>query len=123
VFIEISDRIALYDPQKQRFFTWMFNIAHRRSLAKKDEVRQPDVLPQDAQKSGSDVPATTPMAGFAQTINLLSAGSRTLLELWYYRGQTPEQIAGTLNISPDTIRDRVKVALLEFKGIMHKDGY
>jgi RNA polymerase sigma factor (sigma-70 family) len=122
VFVNIWKKIATYDPDKGRLFTWMLNIARNAAI---DKLRsRPYQNSLKNQSLGENVntigekQVVNPVVndiGLKKVINRLKDDHRELIDLSYFQGFTHEEISKLLNIPLGTVKTRIRSALTQLR--------
>ncbi len=116
VFIKVWKNIDKYDPGKARLYTWMNNIARNASI---DFLRT--TYAQDKNKT-SDMAGVTEHymqkreAAFdtitmSQLMNRLEAKYKTLIDLYFRKGYTHEEISKLIDVPLGTVKTRIRKAI------------
>lgn len=119
-FIYAWFKISEYNSSQGKLFTWMLNIARRLSIEKVRAVRPANELEKDV-KSNVDRKANMVHAeslnntGLKKALQQLTAFHRSLIELAYFKGNSPEQIAATHAVSLATVKAEIKTALIQLR--------
>jgi len=123
-FIIFWRSIEDYDPGKGKIFTWMLHITRVTAINETKLPLNKQVLTQD-QKSGTDgLPYSTEPAidncGLKTIINKLENEQKNLVNLYYYKGLTIDEIAATLSIPEGMVKTKMKTALSELGTLLCK---
>lgn len=121
-FWRVWQRAGDYDPSLADVATWLLLICRQRAAERlRAAKRQLDRMledttglpPADAAHSGG-----TPGAGqrrIAAALASVPADQRTVLELAFFRGMGPADVAGVTKQSPETARTRLRVAMRKLR--------
>lgn len=124
VFIVIWCTIDKYEPAKGNLFTWMLQIARNTAINEINSSNYQKALKQASITGEEALPSLTEPGidnfGFKKVTDNLEEEHKTLMELYYYKGFTIEQIAETLSITEDTVKTRIRTALSELRNLLCK---
>jgi RNA polymerase sigma-70 factor (ECF subfamily) len=129
VFLSIWRRGQSYSPDKGRFTTWLFSIAHNRTI---DELRR---RRRDRNRGSEDIddhldiisneisPAESAVAQdeYAQVrvaLGTLPHEQRQVVELSYFKGLTQAEIAERTGQPLGTVKTRMRLALKKLRDAM-----
>lgn len=121
VFVNIWNKIELYDMTKGRLFTWMLNIARNASIDKVrsrgyQESMKNQSLPEDNDiNTGGGVGPKVDDVGLKKVIMKLKEEHRVLIDLSYFQGFTHEEISRALSIPLGTVKTRIRSALIQLR--------
>jgi RNA polymerase sigma factor (sigma-70 family) len=122
VFINIWNKIGLYDASKGRLFTWMMNIARNAAIDKLRSRSYQDGLKNRAIPENVDIniPGATTVQhtddiGLRKVLARLKEEHRILIELSYFQGYTHEEISKRLDIPLGTVKTRIRSALTHLR--------
>ncbi len=122
VFIKAWQKIEQYNPEKGRFYTWLFRIARNTSLnhlrAKKPENQTGDFSVYDSVLKGGRLNVDT--LDLTQKISKLDKKYQEVLELVYLNGFTHQQAHKILGLPIGTIKTRLRKAI-QALGKIYKD--
>jgi len=118
VFVHIWRKMESYDPSKGRLFTWMLNIARNASVdvLRADSYqnsRKNEPVPDNGNRSGPGLDVG--QVGLKQILERLKKEHRVLIELAYFKGYTPEEIADIENIPLETVKAGIRNALVQLR--------
>ncbi len=121
-FITIWNSIESYDPEKGKLFTWMLQIARSTAISEtKFQLNREDV----EQDAGSRVDGVALSAkleiencGLKPVVNQLGHEQKNLVNLYYYKGLTIEEIAAAVAIPEGVVKTKVNMALSELGGLI-----
>lgn len=122
VFIQVWRQIGDYDPAKERLFTWVLKMARQEAIneTKAGPYRQ----------NMHDLPATraemlqlighseSDDCGLRKLICKMKDEQMMLIDLCYFKNYGEDQIAYALNIPPETVKKRIRVALVELRTML-----
>lgn len=126
VFLSIWRRGASYSPDKGKFTTWLFSIAHNRTI---DELRRRrrdlnrgnddveehlDIIAADISPDDSAV-AQSEYAMVREAMKALPPEQRQVVELAYFRGLTQAEIAEKMGQPLGTVKTRMRLALKKLR--------
>lgn len=125
-FISIWKKFDSYDNTKGRLYTWMLAITRNLCI---DTIRSKDYrnnqkkkLPPEENEDiiyglGAAVvmPDTMNHIGLQKAVEKLKPQHRELINLAYFRGYTQAEIAGMEGVPKNTIKTRIRKALLELR--------
>lgn len=120
VFIKIWRQIDSYDPARGRLYTWMFTIArtaaidHVRSKSWQNSLRN-SALTEGSHQLADNNKLPSEELGLRKIVHTLKEEHRTVLELSYFQGYTQEEIAQLVNVPLNTIKSRLRAAILQLK--------
>jgi DNA-directed RNA polymerase specialized sigma24 family protein len=99
-FLNISTYIQQYDSTKCRLFTWMLQTTRETALKKLKELNL-SVAAEDEKKE----------TVIGKMSEKLDKEQQELIQLSYFKGFTTGDLASRLNISEDTVKTKLKLAL------------
>jgi RNA polymerase sigma-70 factor (ECF subfamily) len=126
VFMSIWRRGGSYSSEKGKFTTWLFSIAHNRTI---DELRRRrrdtnhrndnledhlEIVSEDISPDDSAV-AQSEYALVREALRVLPAEQRAVVELSYYKGLTQAEIAEKLGQPLGTVKTRMRLALKKLR--------
>jgi len=122
-FWRVWRRAGSYDPMLPDVATWLLMICRQRATERlRARKRSYDRLLDDT--TGLGMADTAPSAdGEADIISLLASiptDQRTVLELAYFRGMGPAEVAGVTKQSHETARTRLRVAMRKLRDAMNE---
>jgi len=115
-FWRVWRRAPEYDPATTDVGTWLLLLCRQRCAERLRARKRPlDRLLDDTTGLGTDAAAASAAAGGAERIRAalasVPADQRTVLELAFFRGLAPADVAGATKQSPETARTRLRVAM------------
>ena len=113
-FIYTWFKISEYNSSQGKLFTWMLNIARRLSIEKARAARPANELEKD-KKANMVQAESLNNTGLKKALQQLTAFHRSLIELAYFKGNSPEQIAATQAVSLATVKAEIKTALIQLR--------
>lgn len=127
VFLKIWTRIASYDSQKGKLFTWMLNIARNAAI---DKIRSAEITKQRKTKDISDFVSTVESneivsqfndgIGLQNVLQQLPHEQQVIIEYLYFKGYTQSELAEEKNIPLGTVKTRLRMAMQTLQSIAHK---
>ncbi len=127
VFLKIWTRIASYDSQKGKLFTWMLNIARNAAI---DKIRSAEITKQKKTKgisgfvstveSNENVSQTNDGIGLQNVLKQLPPEQQVIIEYLYFKGYTQSELAEEKNIPLGTVKTRLRMAMQTLQSIAHK---
>jgi RNA polymerase sigma factor (sigma-70 family) len=120
VFINTWRKIESYDPLRGRLFTWMLNTGRNASIdmlkSKGYTNNQKNQGITDSVYGSNQVSQTSiDNTGLAKSLGKLKPEQRILIELAYLKGYTHEEIAQIEDIPLETLKTRIRNALLQLR--------
>lgn len=126
VFLSVWRRVSSYKAGKGKFTTWLFSIAHNRTI---DELRRrrrerysdtPSIddhteLPSDVTPPPDAVVARSEAEMVKQALGTLPPEQRAVIELSYFSGFTQVEIAERTGQPLGTVKTRMRLALKKLK--------
>jgi len=118
--VKIWNKSDSYDPQKAKFFTWIYQITRNTAL---DKLRQRENnFSQKIQMEKSNVSLLEESFSgehidIQKHISQLDQKYQEVIELLYFKGFTQSQASELLNIPLGTVKSRLKIGLRELKKI------
>jgi RNA polymerase sigma-70 factor (ECF subfamily) len=126
VFLSIWRRSASYSVDKGKFTTWLFSIAHNRTI---DELRR---RRRNLNRDGEDIQehldiesseispdesavAQSEYAMVREALRVLPPEQRQVIELAYFRGLTQAEIAERMGQPLGTVKTRMRLALRKLR--------
>ncbi|MBI3654688.1 MAG: sigma-70 family RNA polymerase sigma factor [Acidobacteria bacterium] len=129
VFKQVWRQAALYDAKQTTPLAWILALARTRALdcrrSASVEPRQASPFLQEPLRSvaASEVEATAFLAQqqhLARTaLAALPVIQRQVVELSYYSGLSPHEIAIRLNLSPDTVIKLLRLAMMKLREFLN----
>ncbi len=134
VFLRVWRRAQSYTPTKGKFTTWLFRIAHNRTI---DELRK---RRRDRNRHSSDIAehydlesneispseAVVSNSEYAQVraaIHMLPPPQRRVVELSYFKGYTQTEIAAKTGQPLGTVKTRMRLALIKLRKALAEEIY
>jgi RNA polymerase sigma factor (sigma-70 family) len=125
VFINIWQKIELYDPSKGRLFTWMLNVTRNASIDtlrsktyRNGQKNQPMGNQGEAFLLRQVTRVNIDMIGFRKVLEQLPEEQQLLIELAYFRGYTHKEIADMEKIPLGTVKSRIRKALIQLRELL-----
>jgi RNA polymerase sigma factor (sigma-70 family) len=125
VFMNIWNKIGIYDPGKGTLFTWMLNIARNASIDKlrsksyqNDQKNQPLPRRLDLNAELEIINPDFDNIGLNKLIGRLNEDQRMLIELVYFKGYTHEEVSVMKSIPLGTVKTRVRNALIQLRSYL-----
>lgn len=126
VFLSIWRRGGSYSPDKGKFTTWLFSIAHNRTIdelrrRKRDRNRDNDDVEEHLDIISADISpddsavAQSEYSRVRGALALLPPEQRTVVELAYFRGLTQAEIAVMTGQPLGTVKTRMRLALKKLR--------
>lgn len=109
VFVSAWKNIQTYDPTRDRLFTWLLQQARNTSI----EMLRLQRAGNNGGPATNGVTATS--KGIHNIIEKLSPEDHAVFELAYFKGYTPEEIAVLKTISTDSVKTRIRNALIQIR--------
>lgn len=118
IFMKIWDKIALYDENRGRLFTWMLNLTRNAAIDKvrskeikrsaKTDRMEYSVHTVDAQNN-TEIPVDG--IGVKELITALEPEQQFVLQKLYFEGYTHSEVAEEYDIPLGTVKSRLRSAL------------
>jgi RNA polymerase sigma-70 factor, ECF subfamily len=126
VFMSVWRRGASYTSKKGKFTTWLFSIAHNRTIdelrkRRRDRSRENDDIEDHYDLKSSDIsPADAAVASseFAKVkaaMEKLPEEQKSVVELSYFKGLTQTEIATKTGQPLGTVKTRMRLALKKLR--------
>lgn len=126
VFLSVWRRVSSYKAGRGRFTTWLFSIAHNRTI---DELRRrrreryrenPTLedhvdLPSDSAPPPEEVVARSEGAMVREALGTLPLEQRAVIEMSYFGGLTQVEIAQRTGQPLGTVKTRMRLALKKLR--------
>ncbi len=123
-FIIIWRSIEDYDPGKGKIFTWMLHITRVTAI---NEIKLPfnkQVSVQEQKFEADSLSLSTEPqfdnCGLKKIINKLENEQKNLVNLYYYKGLTIDEIAAKVSIPEGMVKTKMKTALSELGTLLCK---
>ena len=126
VFLSVWRRGSSYSQKKGKFTTWLFSIAHNRTIdelrkRRRDLNRQNDDIDDHLNIESTEI--SPPDAAVAQSeyakirraLDVLPGEQRKVVELSYYKGLTQAEIAALTGQPLGTVKTRMRLALKKLR--------
>jgi RNA polymerase sigma-70 factor (ECF subfamily) len=116
-FVKIWMNIDSYDPSKGRLFTWMLNVVRHTAIdhlrsRKRDPLHQPlEDSVGDLDRHYAQYNESVDAIGLETLLALLPFEHQLLIDFFYFRGYTQEQVAQTFQIPVGTVKTRLRNAI------------
>lgn len=118
-FWRVWRRAGDYDPAVPDVATWILMMCRQRATERlRSKKRSYDRLLEDTAGLGSGEPAGSAQGdtdGTAASLAAIPADQRTVLELAFFRGMAPAEVAAVTKQSPETARTRLRVAMRKLR--------
>jgi len=129
VFMSVWRRGASYTSKKGKFTTWLFSIAHNRTIdelrkRRRDRSRENDDIDDHLNIQSGDIsPADTAIAQseYAQiraAMDELPEEQKNVIELSYFKGLTQTEIASKTGQPLGTVKTRMRLALKKLRSAL-----
>tara|TARA_Y100001936_G_C16085753_1_gene681613 strand:+ start:1384 stop:1968 length:585 start_codon:yes stop_codon:yes gene_type:complete len=129
VFMSLWRRGASYTSKKGKFTTWLFSIAHNRTIdelrkRRRDRSRENDDIDDHLNIQSGDIsPADTAIAQseYAQiraAMDELPEEQKNVIELSYFKGLTQTEIASKTGQPLGTVKTRMRLALKKLRSAL-----
>ena len=126
VFMSVWRRGATYTARKGKFTTWLFSIAHNRTIdelrkRRRDRSRTNDDIDDHLNLESSDVSpadATVAQSEYAKiraVMENLPEAQKNVVELSYFKGLTQTEIAAQTDQPLGTVKTRMRLALKKLR--------
>jgi RNA polymerase sigma-70 factor (ECF subfamily) len=126
VFMSVWRRGATYVSKKGKFTTWLFSIAHNRTIddlrkRRRDRSRNNDDIDDHLNLESSDVSpadATVAQSEYAKiraAMEKLPDEQKNVVELSYFKGLTQTEIADKTGQPLGTVKTRMRLALKKLR--------
>lgn len=134
VFVRVWRRAQTYTPSKGKFTTWLFRIAHNRTIDELRKIRRdksrnsddiadhydlesPSISPPDAAVANSEYEQVR------VALSVLPAAQRQVVELSYFKGYTQSEIAEETGQPLGTVKTRMRLALKKLRKALQEEIY
>ncbi|HUR91795.1 MAG TPA: sigma-70 family RNA polymerase sigma factor [Gemmatimonadaceae bacterium] len=125
-FWRVWRRAADYDPAVPDVETWLLMICRQRATERlRVKKRSHDRLLEDTTGLASGEPGgstSRETGGTAASLASIPADQRTVLELAFFRGMAPADVATVTKQSPETARTRLRVAMRKLRDALAEPG-
>ena len=117
-FITVWDKASQYNPEKGRFYTWVYRIAKNKvlnSLRKSDPLIQTDdfsVYNKKEDEANSIDPEFLELKG---ALTKLETHHRNAIELVYFKGLTHREAHQIMDVPLGTFKSYVRQALMQLR--------
>jgi RNA polymerase sigma-70 factor (ECF subfamily) len=126
VFLSVWRRVSSYKAGRGRFTTWLFSIAHNRTIdelrrRRREKYRENPPLedhvevPSEAAPPPEEVVARSEGAMVREALGTLPAEQRAVIELSYFGGLTQAEIADRTGQPLGTVKTRMRLALKKLR--------
>lgn len=134
VFLRVWNRASSYAPDKGKFTTWLFRIAHNRAVdelrkRKRDKSRHADDIADHYDLESSDISppeaavAKSEYASVRKALSTLPDPQRQVVELSYFKGLTQSEIADQTGQPLGTVKTRMRLALRKLHTALESEIY
>lgn len=121
-FMKVKSCIHLYEPEKSRLVTWSKTIARnlavdhlRLKSSRNSKLNQPLEFSEEELGQNYICNYNTDQIGIRQLIKVLSAEQIEIIDLYYYKGFTHEEVAQAMNIPLGTIKTRIRTSIQKLR--------
>ncbi len=134
VFLRVWRRGHTYMPDKGKFTTWLFRIAHNRTIdelrrIRRDKSRYSDDITERYDLESDDI--SPPDAAVANSeyeqvraaLEVLPEPQREVVFLSYFKGMTQTQIAESTGQPLGTVKTRMRLALKKLRTALEDEIY
>jgi len=130
VFVNVWNRSDQYNASKERFFTWLLNIARNAAI---DRLRSKHFknskrnVPLSIYKDIATIPTDDrfdnfDVSGIEKILERLNPDMRKILMMCYFNGLTQREVAQSLNVPLGTIKSRIRNSMLILRdGLTEKE--
>ena len=126
VFMSVWRRGASYTSKKGKFTTWLFSIAHNRTIdelrkRRRDRSRENDDIEDHYDLKSSDISpadaavAQSEYAKVKAAMDKLPEEQKSVVELSYFKGLTQTEIATKTGQPLGTVKTRMRLALKKLR--------
>ncbi|MDA1280381.1 MAG: sigma-70 family RNA polymerase sigma factor [Chloroflexi bacterium] len=126
VFLSVWRRGATYTSKKGKFTTWLFSIAHNRTIdelrkRRRDRSRSNDDIDDHLNLESGDISpadATVAQSEYARIRTILEAlpeEQKNVVELSYFKGLTQTEIAEKTGQPLGTVKTKMRLALKKLR--------
>ena len=134
VFLRVWRRATSYTPTKGKFTTWLFRIAHNRTIDELRKMRRDKSRYSDNIEDHYDLESPTispPDAAVANSeyeqvrlaLDVLPPPQREVVELSYFKGFTQSEIARKTGQPLGTVKTRMRLALRKLRKALQDEIY
>ena len=134
VFLRVWNRANSYAPEKAKFTTWLFRIAHNRAIDEmrkkgRDKNRNADDIADHYDLESSDISpsefavANSEYASVRKALAKLPDPQRQVVELSYFKGMTQAEIASQTGQPLGTVKTRMRLALRKLHTALEPEIY
>lgn len=123
-FVKIWKKIASFDSQKGRLYTWMLNIARNTAIDKVRKLRregQVEIQTFESFVSTSDVHQTSmniDTLGIKEVVETLDDDHKLIIKYLYFGGYTQQEVSDELGIPLGTVKTRARNGLKKLRKMM-----
>ena len=125
-FIKIWDKIATYDADKGRLFTWMLNITRNLAI---DKLRSKEfTYTKKTDRLDTTVFSISPTMyveqqmrdhGLINLLHHLSPEQQMIVDLIYFKGYTHSEVAEEFDMPLGTVKTRLRAALVKLRKLLN----
>jgi RNA polymerase sigma-70 factor, ECF subfamily len=120
VFVELWRHAARFDPARGAVRSWAVTIAHRRAV---DRVRsEPSRRDRHLRASAAPAIDSVDRDRARRALTKLSEPQRQVLELAFFDGLTPDEVAQQLGVGLGTVKTRIRDGLIRLDGLVGARG-
>ena len=134
VFMRVWNRAGSYAPDKGKFTTWLFRIAHNRAIdelrkRRRDKSQYADDIADHWDLESSDITpseaavANSEYASVRKALATLPDPQRQVVELSYFKGLTQSEIADKTGQPLGTVKTRMRLALRKLHTALEGEIY
>lgn len=134
VFMRVWNRAESYAPDKGKFTTWLFRIAHNRAIdelrkRRRDKSRHADDIADHWDLESTDIAppdaavANSEYATVRKALATLPDPQRQVVELSYFKGLTQSEIATQTGQPLGTVKTRMRLALRKLHTALENEIY
>ena len=117
-FITVWDKSSQYDPEKGRFYTWIYRIAKNKvlnTLRKSDILIQSEDLSVYKEKEDETIGIDTKYLELNGAVSELDTHHRNAIELVYFKGLTHREAHQVMDIPLGTFKSYVRQAIMQLR--------
>ena len=125
-FVKIWDKIATYDADKGRLFTWMLNITRNLAI---DKLRSKEfTYSTKTDRLDNIVSSASPTLyveqqmkdhGLINLLHTLSPEQQMIVDLIYFKGYTHSEVADEFDMPLGTVKTRLRAAIIKLRKLLN----
>ena len=115
-FVKIWKTAEKFDPSKERFYTWMVRIARSNAIDKAKTSTSENFV--HLHDNNVQAAGRIDAIGTREFVKNLKPKCIQLIELLFFRGQSRENVASTMEISPEMVQNQNRNCISDLRNYL-----